>query len=139
LTPTAVFASARAELIIVERSAEPIYTGPRQTGTKPGATHQFHDHRCEVKGEKSIEFVRSRMRAPDGPQIWELEASDAVDVPELLSELATADVDRVREILADEKKSSNREIIVTTCQAILARTGVSESKPGRQPEKVVSA
>lgn len=139
MTATATFASARAELLIIERSAEPIYNGPRQTGIKPSVTHEFHEHRCEVRGEKSIAFVRSRMLAPDGPQIWELNASDVREVTELLAELATADVERVREILADEKASAHREIILTTCLAILDRHGASEHKPGRQPEKVLTA
>jgi hypothetical protein len=58
------------------------------------------------------------------------------EVTDLLAELATADVDRVREILADERKSSNREIIIHTCDSVLQRHGASERRPG---QKVVTA
>lgn len=138
MTPTATFASLCADLLIIEKSAEPIFEGPRQTGTKPGIRHQFKDHRCVVSGQKSIEWVRSRMRAPDGPDVWEIDASDIVPVPVLLAELATADVDRVREILAAEREHAdpNRQIIVDTCEQVLERHGASERKPG---QKVVAA
>jgi|KBSMisStandDraft_5_1062788.scaffolds.fasta_scaffold598714_1 hypothetical protein len=136
MTATATFASLRSDLVIVEKNAEPIYVGPRQTGVTPGVRHTFREHRCTVKGQKSIDFIRGRMQAPDGPEVWELEADDVPEVTELLAELATADVERVREMLTAERKSSNREIVLATCERILQRHGVSERKPG---EKVVAA
>jgi hypothetical protein len=136
MTATATFASLRADLVIVERGAEPIYVGARQVGVTPGVRHSFSEHRCKVSGQKSIDYIRARMQAPDGPEVWELAASDVPEVTDLLAELATADVDRVREILADERKSSNREIIIHTCDSVLQRHGASERRPG---QKVVTA
>ena len=50
---------------------------------------------------------------------------------DVLAELATADVERVREILAEEKDGPNRPAILDTCQAVLDKIGVAERKPGR--------
>jgi hypothetical protein len=133
MTVTAHFASARSELLVVERSAVPQWAGGRQIATEPGVYHQFRDHRCVVKGQKSIDYMRDRMKAPDAPGIWELSADDVPEITELLAELATADTDRVREILREERKTAQREIILETCGRILQRSGVSENRPGQKP------
>ncbi|HTE61713.1 MAG TPA: hypothetical protein VK631_15275 [Solirubrobacteraceae bacterium] len=135
-TPTGHFASLRSELIVVERPAVPQYAGARVVGTQPGLYHQFREHRCLVKGQKSIDYLRERMKAPDAPGIWELEASDVPEVTALLAELALADADRVRDVLDEERKTANRAVIVDTCERVLQRMGVSERKPG---QKVVAA
>lgn len=135
-TPTAHFASHRADLLVVERSAMPQYAGPRLIATEPGVYHQFREHRCVVKGQRSIEYMRERLKAPDTPGIWELDADDVPEVTGLLAELATADIDRVRDILDAERKTSARGVVLDTCERVLQRAGVSERKPG---QKVVSA
>jgi hypothetical protein len=130
--PTAHFASLRAELVVVEASAEPIYVGGRQVGTKPGRYHRFHDHRCVVSGQKSIDFMRQRINAPDACEAWELDADDVPEVTALLAELATADTDRVRDILAGERGTANRRIVLETCERILQSAGVGERKVGQK-------
>lgn len=132
MPPTAHFASGRAELIVVESPAAPQYEGGSQIGTRPGRYHHFHDHRCRVEGQKSIDFLRSRCRAPDGPEIWELEASDVPPVEALLAEMATADVQRVRAILKAETDGPSRGVVVETAQAVLKRAGAAERSPGGQ-------
>jgi hypothetical protein len=134
--PTAHFASLRAELVVVEAPAEPIYIGGRQVGVKPGRYHRFHGHRCEVSGQKAIDFLRARINAPDALEAWELDASDVPEVTALLAELAVADIDRVRDILAAERQTSGRHVVLETCERILQRAGVSERKIG-QKEPVV--
>lgn len=134
--PTAHFASLRAELVVVETPAEPIYIGGRQTGVKPGKYHRFHDHRCMVSGQKSIDWMRQRMNAPDSLEAWELNADDVPEVTALLAELATADIDRVRDIVKAERETSNRHVVLDTCERILQRAGVSERRVG-QKETVV--
>ena len=130
---TAHFASARAELIVVEHPNVPIYEGGREVGHKPGRYHRFIDHRCRVEGQKSIEFMRQRSKAPDGPELWELDATDAPPVEALLAELATADVARVRAILRAESDGPSRSVVIDTAQAVLERAGVAEKAPGGQP------
>lgn len=132
MPPTAHFASLRSELQVVESTAQPVFNGGRQIGMTPGKYHQFREHRCEVKGDKSIAFMRARAKAHDSPGLWELDASDVVEVTDLLAELATADTDRVREILANEKETANRQVILETCVRVLQRAGVSDLKPGQK-------
>ena len=67
---TAHFASMRADLSVIERSSRPIFDGGRQIGTEPGKSHQFENHRYKAEGQKSIDFLRSRIDAPDGPGSW---------------------------------------------------------------------
>lgn len=134
--PTAHFASLRQNLIVVEHSARPVFAGGREVSTEPGKYHQFVDHRCTVTGKESIEHMRARATAPDSPGIWEMDATDVREVTELLSELATADVDRVREILTEEESGPNRQVVTDVCRRILIRSNVSERRPG---EKVTVA
>jgi hypothetical protein len=135
VTPTAHFASLRSDLIVVENPAVPEFSNGRQIGTRPGLSHRFHEHRCTVKGQKSIDFLRSRAHAADSPGIWELAASDVPEVTDLLAELATADIDRIREILVEEEAGSRRMIVLETARAVLQRTGVSERRPGNPGTK----
>lgn len=131
-TPTAHFASARSELLVVESPAQPQFSNGRQISVTPGRYHEFHEHRCIVKGQRSIDFLRERMKAHDSPGMWELDADDVPEVTELLSELALADVDRVREILQAEESGPARMVVLTTCQAVLQRMGAGERKPGQK-------
>lgn len=136
--PTAVahFASLRAELIVVEAPSVPIWDGGRQTGTKPGKLHVFRDHHCTVEGQKSIDYMRVRMKAPDGPEVWEMDgASDVPTTISLLSEMALAPLERVREILANEDAGPARPEVIATARAILDRSGLSEQGPGAQRAK----
>lgn len=139
MTATAHFASLRSELIVVESSAQPVFSQGRQIGEDPGTYHRFQDHRCIVKGQGHIDYMRSRLRAPDAPEMWELGASDVPEVTALLAELATADVDRVREILAEEEATSRRQIVLQVCHSVLQRSGVSTLKPGQQAKATVTA
>jgi hypothetical protein len=132
MSATVTFASLRAHLIVVESPAQPVFSNGRQIRTDPGKYHEFIDHRCVVKGDKSVAFLRDRISAPDGPEAWELEADDVPEVTGLLSELATADTDRVREILDAERKTSKRQVILETSERILQRAGVSERKQGQK-------
>lgn len=132
MTATAHFASLQAELIVVERTANPKFSNGRQIGEEPGLYHRFKDHRCTVKGQGSIDYMRTRLKAADAPDMWELDASDVPEVTDLLAEMATADTDRVREILRDEESTANRMIVVQTARAVLQRSGVSELKPGQK-------
>lgn len=132
MTATAHFASLRSELVVVERPATPVYNGPRYLHTEPGVYHTFRDHRCVVKGQGHIDFMRQRADSADAPGLWELEASDVPEVTALLAELATADTDRVRDILSAERETSKREIVLETCQRILQRSGVAERKSGEK-------
>lgn len=127
---TAHFASQRAELVIVERIARPIWSEGHRTGTEPGKYHEFSDHRCRVEGQKSIDFVREQIKG--GLEVWEIDATDVPPVEELLQELALADTDRVREILKAESDGPARAPVVDTAKAILDRAGVSEKKVGGQ-------
>jgi hypothetical protein len=133
-TATAQFASRRSDLILVERPAAPIFEGGRQIGTTPGKYHQFRDHRLRVEGQKSIDFIRARAKAPDSPEVWELDATDVPSTNELLSEMLTADVARVREILAAETATHgpNREPVVEGAKRVLEKMGAAERGPGRQ-------
>jgi hypothetical protein len=134
MTVTAHFASARAELIVVERPAQPMYgSNGRLINTEAGKYHRFHEHRCRIEGQKSIDYVRDRMKAPDSPGLWEIDADDVPDVVSLLSELAVAPTDRVREILQAEEDGPSRDEVVAVAHAILERAGVSPRKPGGQP------
>jgi hypothetical protein len=135
MTAVAHFASLRSDLVVVERTARPVYEGPRYLRTEPGVYHEFADHRCVIKGQGHIDFMRKRASESDTPGIWELEASDVPEVTALLAELATADTDRVRDILAAERETSKREVVLETCLRILQRSGVSERKSG---EKVLA-
>jgi hypothetical protein len=129
---TAHFMALRAELIVIERAAVPIFENGRQIGTEPAKTHKFTDHHCKVEGAKSIEFMRARTTAADGPEIWELDgASDVKPITDVLAELAVADVDRVREILAEEQDGPNRPAVLDTCRAVLDKIGIAERKPGQ--------
>jgi hypothetical protein len=132
MTATAHFASLRSDLTVVEATAQPVFNAGRQIGMTPGRYHQFRDHRCVVTGAKSIEFMRQRARAGDSPGLWELDASDVPEVADLLAELATADVDRVREIRAQEELGPARGIIMQTCEAVLLRSGASVRRPGEK-------
>jgi hypothetical protein len=85
-----------------------------------------------VKGQTSIDFLRARSQANDSPGLWELDADDVPEVTELLAEMATADVDRVREILSDEEAGPKRMIILETCRPSCSAPGVSERRPGRE-------
>jgi hypothetical protein len=129
-TAVAHFASRRSELLVVERPASPVYEGGKLIATSPGRYHEFHDHRLRVEGQKTIDFIRSRAQAEDGPEIWELDATDVAPTTELLAELATADVARVREILAVELDGPAREPVVQTCKAVLEKMGAAERGPG---------
>lgn len=135
MTVVARFTSRRSNLIVIERPAVPIFEGPRQVGTEPGKKHVFSDHHCVVEGQRSIDFMRERMKAQDGPGIWELEADDVPAATDLLAELATADVARVRAILKAEADGPNREQVVDTCKAILAKAGAAERGPGAQERR----
>jgi hypothetical protein len=130
--PTAHFASLRADLIVVEKTAQPVFSQGRQIATEPGHYHKFAEHRCVIKGQKSIDFLRARSQANDSPGLWELDASDVPEVTELLAELATAEIDRVREILSDEEAGPKRMVILETCQAVLQRAGVSPRRSGEK-------
>lgn len=132
LTPTAHFASARSELIVVEKTAQPVFSNGRQISLEPGRYHRFLEHRCVVTGKASIEYMRERAKAQDTPGIWEMDASDVPEITELLAELATADIDRVREIRRNEESTSARMVILQTCDAVLQRAGVSERRPGEK-------
>ena len=132
MTATAHFAALRSDLLVVESTAQPIFNAGRQIGMTPGKYHQFRDHRIVVKGDKSIAYMRARTTAHDSPGIWELDASDVPEVTELLAELATAETDRVREILASEEATSKRQVILETCHRVLQRAGVSPRKPGEK-------
>jgi hypothetical protein len=133
MTPTAHFASLRTNLIVVEEPAQPVFSNGRQIRTDAGKYHVFQDHRCRVSGQKSIDYMRERCRASDAPGMWELDASDVPEVTALLAELATADTDRVREILAAEEKTAARMIVLETCRGVLQRSGLGELKPGQKP------
>jgi hypothetical protein len=133
MTVSAHFASLRSGLIVVESPAQPVFSNGRQIRTDPGKYHHFAEHRCKVSGQKSIDFMRERVRAADAPGLWELDADDVPEVTSLLAELATADTDRVREILAAEEKTSNRMVVLETCRAVLQRSGLGELKPGQKP------
>lgn len=131
---TATFASLRAEQIVVERRAVPIFSEGRQIGVEPGKYHRFTEHRCKVEGQRAIDFMRDRMK--DGLEIWEIDASDVPPVNALLAELATADIERVREILAAESDGPARAEVIDVAKAVLERAGVAERKPGGQkPER----
>jgi hypothetical protein len=132
MPPTAHFASLRSELLVVERSAQPQFSNGRQTGVAPGVYHQFGEHRCVVNGQRSIDFMRGRAKAPDSPGLWELDASDVPEITDLLAELALADVDRVRDILQDEEQGPARMIVLETCRSVLLRLGASERKIGHK-------
>ena len=129
---TAHFASARAELVVIEQSSNPIYEGGREVGTKPGRYHRFVNHRCKIEGQKAIDFMRDRMKAPDGPEIWELDATDVPPVNALLAEMATADVARVREILRAESDGPSRSEVIDVAKKVLDRAGASERPSGGQ-------
>jgi hypothetical protein len=129
---TAHFASARSDLIVVESSSVPLYEGGRQIGTRPGRYHRFVEHRCKVEGQKSIDFMRERIKAPDGPGIWELDATDVPPAEALLAELATADIQRVRAILKAETDGPARTLVIDTAQTVLKRAGAAERSPGGQ-------
>lgn len=124
------FASRRASLIVVERTAQPQYEGGRLVRTLPGKYHEFADHHARIEGQKSIDFLRERTKAVDAPEMWELDASDVPDTIELLAELATADIARTREILAAERAGPNRDQIVATAQAVLSKMNAAERGPG---------
>lgn len=126
------FASLRSDLLVVEKSAQAIYAGGREVGVEPGRYHQFKDHRCLVVGKDSVEYMRTRSHAPDAPGIWEMDASDVQPVTDLLAELATADIDRVREILRDEEDTSQRQVIIDVCRRVLVRANASERRPGER-------
>lgn len=130
--PTAHFASLRSDLLVVERPAQPVFNNGRQTGTTPGLYHRFIEHRTIVRGQGSIDFMRGRMKAPDSPGLWELDATDVPEVTELLAELALADVDRIRDILQDEEQGAARMVVLETCRSVLQRMGASERKPGQK-------
>ena len=130
--PVAHFASLRSDLLIVERTAQPQFSNGRQICVAPGVYHKFQDHRCEVRGQKSIDFVRGRVGASDSPGLWELDADDVPEVTDLLSELALADIDRVRDILQAEEQGANRMIVLETCRSVLQRYGASERKAGQK-------
>lgn len=132
MPPTAHFAALRAELVVVEKTAQPIFSNGRQISTDPGLYHSFHEHRCVVSGQRGIDFMRARASASDSPGIWELDASDVPEVTDLLAELAVADVDRVREILTEEEATSKRMVVLETCRRVLQRAGVSERRPGEK-------
>lgn len=132
MTATAHFASLRSDLIVVEKTAQPVFSHGRQISEEPGVYHNFREHRCVVKGQGHIDYMRGRLRAPDAPEMWELDASDVPEITELLAEMATAEIDRVREIRANEEATSNRQIILQTCDAVLQRAGVSPLKSGQK-------
>lgn len=132
MPPSAHFASLRSDLIVIERTATPSFSQGKQIGIEPGRYHKFADHRCTVTGEKSIAFMRGRTQAPDSPGIWELDASDVQPVTDILAELATADVDRVREILQTEEAGPKRQIVLETTRAVLQRAGVADRRPGER-------
>jgi hypothetical protein len=129
-TAVAHFASRRASLLVIERTATPQYEGGRLVKTLPGKYHQFADHHAQIEGQKSIDFMRDRIKAADAPEMWEVDASDVPQTTDLLAELATADVARVREILAAEKAGPNREQVVGTCEAVLSKMNAAERGPG---------
>jgi hypothetical protein len=133
MPPAAVahFMSLRAELVVIERAAVPIFEHGRQIGTERGKQWKFTDHHCQVEGKQSIEFMRARARATDGPEIWELDASDYKPVNAVLAELATASVERVREIHAEESEGPAREQVLDVCRAVLDKIGASERAPGQ--------
>lgn len=135
MTATAHFAAARSELIVVEHPAQPNYANGRQIGVTPGKYHYFTEHRATVTGQKSIDFMRERMKAPDGPDLWEIDADDVPAVNALLAELATAPTERVREILHAEEDGPAREEIIAVARAVLERSGVAEQGPGIRPKR----
>lgn len=134
-TPSATFASHRSDLIVVERPAAPVYEGGRIAATQPGKYHTFTEHRCRVEGQGSIDFMRNRLKAPDGPEIYELDASDVPAVNDLLRELATADISRVRQILKAETDGPARSEVIDTAKAVLEKANVPLRGPGRPAEK----
>jgi hypothetical protein len=132
---TAHFASARSDLIVVESSSVPQYEGGRLIGTKPGRLHRFAEHRCKVEGQKSIDFMRERIKAPDGPGLWETRRLRRARRGSLLSELAVAPTSTAcaRSCKAEEDGPSRDAAWWTVAQAVLERADVSPSvKPGGQ-------
>ena len=105
----------------------PIYEGGRLVNWTKGKSHHFHDHALTVEGVKSIEFIRERAKSPDGPGIYEMEHPDLEPVQDLLLELTTANVDRIREILTTERETAGRQVVIEACANVLDRMGVSES------------
>jgi hypothetical protein len=132
MTATAHFAALRSDLIVVEKTTQPVFSGGRQIGSEPGIYHRFTEHRCTVKGQRAIDFLRARSQAGDSPGLWELDADDVPEVTELLAEMATADVDRIRDIVSVEENGPKRPIILETARAVLQRSGVSERRPGER-------
>jgi hypothetical protein len=132
MPPSAHFASLRSELVVVEKTSQPIFSNGKQIGQERGLYHRFSEHRCTVTGAPSIAFMRGRAQAMDSPGIWELDASDVPQVTDLLAEMATADVDRVREILQIEEAGPKRMVVLETCRAVLQRAGASERRPGEK-------
>ena len=128
----AYFASLRSDLIVVERPAQVEFSNGREIGTRQGRYHEFKEHRCTVRGAESIAHLRARANAVDSPGIWEMSANDLPEVTDLLAELATADTDRVREILKDEQDGPERQVIMDVCRRVLVRSGVSERKTGEK-------
>ena len=129
----AKFASLRADLIVVEKPARPIWHEGRQTGTEPAKMHEFSNHQCTVENQGSIDFMRDRAKAIDGPTIWELEGSDVPTVEALLAELATAEVPRIRQILKAEQDGPSRPVVMQTAEAVLDKVGTTARPPGSQP------
>lgn len=138
MTDTATFAARATELVVIEKMAEPVYEGGRQVGLKPGKAHKFIDGRCVVEGKRSIEFMRARAHAADGPGIYEIDAADVRSVEDLLAELAVADIDQVREILEEERSSADRPQVTNVAEAILEKAGAPERKPGGQRHEVIA-
>jgi hypothetical protein len=138
MTATAHFASLRSDLIVVENTAQPEFSNGRQISERPGTYHFFKEHRCVVTGQAHIDFMRARLRAPDAPEMWEIDATDVPEITALLSELATAEIDRVREIRSEEEKTANRQLILQTCDAVLQRAGASPLKQGQHKATVTA-
>lgn len=132
MTATAYFASLRQSLIVVQETAQPVFSNGRQIGESPGLYHRFEDHRCVVSGQKQIDYMRQRIKASDAPEMWELDATDVPEITDLLAEMATADTDRIRDIIVDEEAGPARQIILETARAVLLRSGVSERKAGQK-------
>jgi hypothetical protein len=122
------FAARRSNQRVTIIPGDHKFAGGRIIGEEPGQHVEFVNGTFTTTDPDVIEHLRRRIAAPDAPAIWEVPVSAPAST-EVLVELATANAERTREILDDERAGWERPDVIAACEAKLAQFGTRGPKP----------
>jgi hypothetical protein len=122
------FAARRSNQRVTIIPGDHKFAGGRIIGEEPGQHVEFANGLYTTTDPEEIAHLRARIEAADAPAIWELPPNIPAST-EVLVELATANAERTREILDDERAGWERPDVIAACEAKLAQFGTRGPKP----------